>query len=167
MKHMKKLLALVIAAVMMTGMCLTAFADASNPGYTTTFEGTSAMAAMANNVFCGADMTYDGEETTVVVYTKLYSRQYVNSEGETVTATGWISALTLTYGEQDPVTMSQGAYKTTDDGESYPTQFSGVFEGDLTSASAVSFTAAVTIKAMGYTHPAQSGTLTLTKKTSS
>lgn len=163
MKHMKKLLALVIAAVMMTGMCLTTFADASNPGYTTTFEGTSAMAAMANNVFNGADMEYDSvsKTTTVTVYTKLYSRVYNNT-----TVYGWISSLSLSYSGTS-ITMTPGGYATiAATGDEYPTQFSGTYAGNLTTGDSASFSADVSVETTSdsFNHADQSGTLTLTKK---
>ena len=152
MNKLKKVVAMVLAGAMVIGAGLTSMAAGADAEYRTSFTGSSAMSAMANAVFDGADMVYDEDEgvTTVTVYTKLYERAYGGT-----TAYGWISELTLDSAACEIVK------RETSNGYTYPAAFEVTFEGDLTDGAA--FDASVVIAANGYEHAPQTGTLTLSK----
>lgn len=109
-KLLKKLTVIAMAAMMVMAMGVTAFAAAPGEHSVSLYD--EAMNESTHNPFTGADVSYDGDETTITFYTKVITYQGVS---------GYIKELTVEGENAEIITNDE-----------YPTVFEVTLDGNYT-----------------------------------
>lgn len=149
-KLTRKLVVLAMAALLAMVMAVPAFAAAPSGSYTTTLYGPNHTTLPHDNPIKGAIVTYDGEDTTIMLYLEPITVYGV---------TGVVTSLTLT-GQSDSRVLTTDKSGTV----TYPTSIQYEFSGQITVPATFDISYTVEGLSESFTHPT-TGTLVINDTT--